>query len=127
MTAQINPQARNPLWAWILGGLALLLIVVTLAGVQLPIISGERAAFYVLAIIGFIMCTMYGMQWNTNPLNIIGMILGVLALLLVLAVLFNVQLPLITSDRDAFIAMSVIVVVKAAIGWLRDRMMGAMA
>lgn len=113
-----------------LGALSFVLGLVTLAGAKLPILINDRAAFYALAAAGFLACSL-GMakiameQGWTNPITLVGMILGTLATLLVAAVYFGFSIPSITSDRAALIALIAIIGVKIALAlltvWLRMR------
>jgi hypothetical protein len=122
----MNTQvALSPNWNAILSGglgiVAILFVVAYLAGVKAPLITSDRAAFLALTALGFGMCTL-GMGsittqlgW-THPINIIGSVLGVLIILLVIGVLSGWNLPLITDDRAAFIAVAAIGFAKWALG-----------
>lgn len=113
-----------------LGAASLGLALVTLAGVKLPIFTNDRAAFYALAAAGFLACSL-GMakiameQGWANPITLVGMILGTLAVLLVAAVYFGFSIPFITSDRAALVALTAISGVKVALAlrtvWLQAR------
>lgn len=118
----MNIAVRRTFWIGTiaLSALAAIVTLATLAGTQLPLIDGARAAVLALAVIGVVMCIAYGMQWNRNPINIIGMVLGVLALVLAGAVLFSIQLPLIADDRTALIVLGVIVAVKVLLAVVRQ-------
>lgn len=113
-----------------LGALTFGLALVTLAGVQLPILVDDRAAFYALAAAGFLACSL-GMakiameQGWTNPITLAGILLGALAMLLVAALYFGFSIPFITGDRAALIALTAIIGVKVALAllavWIRAR------
>ena len=97
---------------------ALLLVVAVVTGRRLPLITGDKAAFYTLLIVGVAMCAMGPLAeiaekgaWLSLS-GLIGIILGGLALVLAAAVLFGIQLPLIASERTAFLALAGIVVAK---------------
>jgi hypothetical protein len=107
----------------VVGGLAVLaagLAFAVLTGRQLPLISGDRAASVALLIIGFAMCTFGSLQgiqpheW-LHPMNILASLLGVLALLLGVVVLTGAQVPLISGERAAFVALAVIIIAKVAL------------
>lgn len=104
----------------VVGGLAVLaagLVFAVFTGRQLPLIAGDRAAFFALLIIGFAMCTFGSLQgiqpheW-LHPMNVLASLLGVLALLLGAAVLAGTDLPLIPGDRTAFVTLAVIILAK---------------
>lgn len=123
----MNTQiASSPNWNAILssglGIVAVLFVVAYLAGATVPLITSDRVAFLALAAIGFAMCVL-GMNsivtqlgW-THPVNIIGVIVGVLITLLVIGVLAGWRLPLIADDRAAFIAIAVMGFAKWALGF----------
>ena len=103
--------------------LAALLVVGVLNGRKIPMISGDRAALGVLFIIGFAMCS-FGIKkvadaglW-THPLSIVGYILGALILLYTAAGYFNFRLPMVSSAREAFIVVAVLIVGKLALSIL---------
>lgn len=106
-----------------LGGLSFVLALVTLTGAKLPILISDRTAFYALAAAGFLACSL-GMakiamqQGWTNPITLLGMFLGTLAMLLVAAVYFGVSIPFIQSDRAALIALTAIIGIKLALALL---------
>jgi predicted tellurium resistance membrane protein TerC len=125
MNAKIQPAAQsgNSLIAAVLGVVALLLVAGVLSGLntRLPLIDTDRAAFIALGVLGFAMCTMGGIGvviqkrgW-ADPITIIGTLMGVLALALIVLVLLGVRLPLIATDRDAFVALAGIGVLKVLI------------
>jgi len=108
------------------GILAVLLIAAVFARIQLPMIENDRIAFYALATLGLGMCTIGGIGRTVqergwlNPITILGTVLGILALALVLMVLASGYIPLIPDERAAFIALTGIVLVKAAVGVLTN-------
>lgn len=107
----------------ILGVAAALLVVGVLANVSQSIGIGDRVAFWVLFVVGMTMCAMgplghgasYG-WWNAR--HIVGYILGAIILLLGAAVLFNVPVPGIASDRPAILALAGLMVVKVGVAAL---------
>ena len=126
-----NPDAsaatstwNSPLGVAILGIVAAVLIVVVLTErhTNLPLISEYRGAFVVLLLIGIAMCSFgpLGSVFTTpdgwrQPMNLIAIVLGVLALALVVPVFTGVQVPLIADERAAFIALAVIGAAKLAL------------
>jgi hypothetical protein len=76
-----------------LGVLAALLVLAVLTGFRAPLIANDRAAFFALAIVGFTMCAVGGigatqatLGW-THPITLVGIVLGIVATLLIAAVL----------------------------------------
>jgi len=103
-----------------LGLLGALLVFAVLTGRQVPLISGDRRAFFVLLVVGFVMCALGPLrniqpaEWG-HPMNVIAAVLGGLALLLGLAVLTGMRIPLIPSSREAVTALAVIIVSKVVL------------
>jgi hypothetical protein len=117
-----SPESRtNYFLAAILGIVTILLVGSVVAGIQLPVINTDRAVFFAVAIVGLAMCifggigpaiTRYGWShWYT----IVGSLLGVLMLLLAAGVLFNIQLPVIDSERTATYVLAGIMVIKVVL------------
>lgn len=111
----------NPLLI-ILGLLAAGVVAAALTGTRLPWIGSDRAALIALIILGMSMCAL-GMQTVTygwlNPFNLIGILLGALALGGAVAVLAGVRVPYISGDRAAIIALSLLMAVKVALAIVR--------
>jgi hypothetical protein len=102
-TSAINPSVR------ILAALAAVVVFVTLRGSALPLLSNLKVNLAVLLVLGMAICAQGGIgrvaaagQW-THPLAILAYILGAAILALAAAVFFNIKLPLITSQQQAFI------------------------
>ena len=112
-----NILTSNPIATGILGVLAAGLVVATLLGVPLPLLGSDRAVLIVLAVLGMAMCGL-GMQLGvygwTHPANLVGIVLGVLALVLIVLTLFGVRLPSIATDRAAIFALAGIMIAKLA-------------
>ena len=102
----------SSLAATVLGLLAALIVLALLTGRRLPLISSDRAGLVALAVIGFLMCTLDGINqvvgrvgW-VHPVTLIGSVLGALILLVVVAALAGIKLPLVASARQAVIAVA---------------------
>jgi hypothetical protein len=102
-TSAINPSVP------ILAALAAVVVFVTLRGSALPVFSNLKVNLAVLLVLGMAICAQGGIgrvaaagQW-THPLAILAYILGAAILALAAAVFFNIKLPLITSQQQAFI------------------------
>ena len=128
----MNTQNLLPNWPtlWTLIGtlMAAGITLATVSGIKLLFITTDRAAVFALAIIGFVMCMtggsgrVIGSYGITHPITITGAVLGILALLVTVSVLFSFRLPLIVDDRAAVYALAAIILVKlvvnAAFAWI---------
>ena len=121
MSAQTNSVTANDVVTAVLGLAAVALVFFVLTGRTLPLIADDRAALIALGVVGFVMCSLGGigktqatLGW-THPITIVGMLLGVAALLIVVLPLLNVKLPVLATDRSAFIALAVIMLVKVGL------------
>jgi hypothetical protein len=122
MKTNIALSNWNALVSGALGIVAVLFVAAVLTGVKVPLILDDRAAFIALAALGFAMCSVgmgkiaTGLGW-THPVTIIGIVLGALLILLVIAMLAGWQVPFIADYRAAFITVAVIGLVKWALAW----------
>jgi hypothetical protein len=120
------PAKTNRLPSIALGFIALLLVASRLAGLTQRVGISDRAALVALLVIGMALCALamkleiYG--WK-NPFNLAGSAIGALMLLLIAAALLNIPIPFITGDRDAFIALSILMAVKILIDLMRGIVM----
>ena len=115
----IPPLILNILYiiAALIGVLALFFVLAHLNGSPIPFISGEREAFYALALIGFVMCSfgiyasgeLYG--W-LDPIRMVAIVIGVFLIALVAAIFFQIQLPFISDDRTAFLILAILILIK---------------
>lgn len=116
----------NTLFSAVLGLLVTVFVISVLTALKVPLISGEKASFIVLAVLGAVLCvggnshsaTMFGwmnpVYW-TNPINIMGMILGIVALLLAVFVLAGINVPFLRGQRTAFIVLAAIIFLKVGL------------
>ncbi len=103
--------------AFFIGLIAILLVIARLEARNLPYIYNDRTAFFVLAGIGFIGCTMvmgkalekYGFS---DPLVFISSVLGVIITILFVMFLFKINIPFITNDYEAFLALGLLITSK---------------
>ena len=115
----ISPKILNSLYifAALIGVLVLLLVLAQVNDSPIPFISGDREAFFALAIIGFTMCSLgmyasgelYG--W-LDPFRILAIVIGVFNLLLVGSVFFQIELPFITDIETAFLVLAFLILIK---------------
>jgi hypothetical protein len=103
----------------ILGVLATLLVIGVWSGRKVPFISGERAALIVLVVIGMAMCAR-GIGYVaanglwTHPISILGYLVGALILIIAGAALVSIPLPLISTTRQAVLAIGLLSAAKLA-------------
>jgi hypothetical protein len=123
MNGRMLASYANWAGSMLFGILAFVLTFGYLTGRALPIISDDRSAFLALAILGFLMCslsigtTSAGLGW-THPITVLGLLLGVVLSLVIIAMLVGWPLPFITTYRAAFIAVAWIGLVKWVFGWV---------
>jgi hypothetical protein len=104
----------------VLGIMGALLIFAVFTNRQIPLVSGHRAAFVALLIFGVVMCALGPLRsiqptaWG-QPMTVVAVVLGSLALLLSVAVLSGIRMPLIPNDRAAFVALAIIMVTKVVL------------
>ena len=98
--------------------LVALFIFAFLTGKKVPLISGDKAAFIILFILGFSMSVLAGIRDGGNfqqmPTSILIplMVLGALAVLLFIVTLIGIKVPLISGYRRAFVVMATIIASK---------------
>ena len=115
----ISPKIINILYifAALIGVLVLLLVLAQVNDSPIPFISGDREAFFALAIIGFTMCSigmyasgeLYG--W-LDPFRILAIVIGVFNLLLVGSIFFQIELPFISDIETAFLVLAFLILIK---------------
>jgi len=121
MSANTHAFTVNDVFVVVLGLAAAALIFFTLTGRSVPLISDDRGALLALGVMGFVMCTLGGsgkvpsmLGWS-HPISIVGAMLGVAAMLIVVLPLINVKLPVLATDRSAFIALAVVMLIKVGL------------
>jgi hypothetical protein len=104
----------------LLAAVAAYVVWAALRGVQLPMVSGPKAAFWAVTAIGVTACAVGGIgsglvragqNW-LDPFILAGVVLGVLALVVVGAFAAGVHLPMIADERAALIAIAGLVAAK---------------
>lgn len=107
-----------------LGALAAGVVISVLTRVRFPVIGTDRAALIALVVLGLTMCALGGTRAAVypppNPFTLVGIVLGIVALLVAAAGLFRFQLPLMAGERDAIIALAAIMAVKVLVALARD-------
>jgi hypothetical protein len=88
-----------------------------LAGTKLPFISTDRMAFIALAVVGMTICAIGGIGkaaavgW-TEPITIIGTVLGAAALLVIVSVFAGWL-----TDRTGIVILASVMAMKWLVGW----------
>jgi len=111
----------NTILSVMLGLLAGYFVISVLAGRDIPFITGEKESFIALAAVGLVACGAAGI-WHsiirfgfTNPITIVGGVLGVTATLLVILTLLGTDIPLITGQRMAILVLGIIISLKVGL------------
>jgi hypothetical protein len=93
MQSNVTTFTGNPLAANLLGIIAAFIVVALLANIRVPLLGSDRATFIALVIVGMSMCALGGigraqstLGW-TDPVTLVGIVVGSLALVLIAAVL----------------------------------------
>ncbi len=114
-----EPSVINPT-ILLLAALAAGVVFVTLKGLNLPLLSNLKVNLAILIVLGMSICTQGGIGriaasglW-THPLAIMGYLLGVSILVLAFCVFFNINLPFIASQQQAFLVIAVLLGAKVA-------------
>ena len=108
------------------------LIVGVIAQWNLPLISGPRSALIALFVLGFVMCAAGGLSSKTeragfswfSPFVIIGMLLGAAAMYILYAGVSGRDLPFVSGEYGAFIALALVMALKLANSRLHDWRLG---
>lgn len=92
-----------------------LFALAVLTGVKLPFVTSDRAALAGLLVIGFAFCGL-GMEIDKygwlNPLTLAGCVVGALMLGVFIAAFAGFRLPFLPTDRAAFVALTLMGLLK---------------
>jgi hypothetical protein len=103
--------------AVLIGTIGVIIVIARLNDTDIPFISSDKAAFFALGIVGFIMCILvmkHGIElygW-TDLFVIISSVLGTVILLLVAVVIFQIENPIISNDRTALFLLTGLLLAK---------------
>jgi peptidoglycan/LPS O-acetylase OafA/YrhL len=122
----------NTVLSSILGLVIAIFVTAVLTGTKVPFVSGDRANFIVLAVLGIVLCIkgnshsalMFGWtnpQYWAHSISVVGMGLGVLALLLVAFTLGDINIPLFSGYKTAFPILAIIIFIKLGLKILQNR------
>jgi len=105
-----------------LAGIAAVIIFAALKGISLPWIASPRASLVALLVVGLTMCVLGGLgqigsngRWDT-PLALIGILLGCVILIIIIAALAGWKLPLISGEVQAITSLAFLLGVKFILG-----------
>lgn len=108
-----EPSVISPV-ILVFAALAAIIVFVTLKDVNLPLLSNLKVNLGILILLGMSICTQGGIgriaatgQWG-HPLAIVGYLLGVSILVLAFCVFFNINLPFIASQQQAFLVITLL-------------------
>lgn len=94
---------------------------------KLQFLTNDRDALLLLTLIGVVMCALGGIgkvakrdEWS-HPLSIAGIATGALIVVIFAARLFQVPLPLVANDMEAFTTIAILVGVKVLITFFHDK------
>ncbi len=116
----------NTIISLVFGILAAILFVAVITGVDFPFAAGGMTSFIALAVIGVVACVVG--NWHsavrfartsttywTNPMSVIGMVLGAASVILIILTLAG-----ITGPTIAFTALGIIVFLKIGLKILQN-------
>jgi hypothetical protein len=122
MKAEMQTMPKNFIAPALLAVLAGLVVAAVALRVELPVLSNAKAAFVTLAAIGVGICFTGGMGYTYNrragwwhPLNLLGYLLGLLALGLIVLVFLGIPAPLAANDRQAILTLAAIIFIKVGL------------
>lgn len=107
MKATFLIKRWNTLLSWVLRLLMASFVIAVLTGIKIPFVSGEKSSFIILIHIG--VAVSIASNWRfiiglrlTDPINIIGSVLGVAATLVIIFTLKDINIPHISGYTTAF-------------------------
>lgn len=120
MNAKVVESTVHTPGLMVAGIAATLLIGAVLLGMKLPFIATDRAAFFLLVLLGFVMCALGPLSkvqpadW-ANPIFVAGILLGVAATLLAISQLIGFKLPFVSDAHAAFLLLAGIMGLKVVL------------
>ena len=106
----------------VIGFLALILVFALFTGTNIPLISGDRAAFIALVILNYVMCAVGPLprtkhsEWRSS-FNILLYIIGIFVLFFIgVVIAINMgSLPFLLSYRTTVIILTIVLIFKWAL------------
>lgn len=126
MDAKLIIKRWNTILSSVLRLLLVGFVIAVLAGIKIPFVSGEKTSFIILIHIGVAVSIasnwrfIVGLKW-TDPINIIGSILGVAATLVIVFTLKDIDIPFISGYTTAFQVLAILLFLKVGLKILQDR------
>lgn len=97
-----------------------------LTGIKIPFVSGEKSSFIILIHMG--VAVSIASNWRfiiglklTDPINIIGSVLGLAATLVIIFTLKDINIPFISGYTTAFQVLAGLLLLKVGLKILQDR------
>ena len=124
----MDPRLKrwNSLLLYFLRGVLACFVLAVLAGIEFPFGSGDKSNFIVLIHIGAAVGILsnwrfiVGLRW-TDPINIIGSILGVAATLVIVFTIKEIKMPMIPNYAAALKTLGVLLIAKTGLKIIQDR------
>lgn len=116
----------NFLLSTVLRLLLVCFVIAVLMSIKIPFVSGEKSNFIALIYIGVAVSIasnwrfIIGLKW-TDPINIIGSILGVAATLVIVFTLKDIKIPYISGYTTAFYVLALLLLFKVGLKILHNR------
>ena len=116
----------NFLLLYVLRFMLVCFVIAVLVGVKFPFASGDKSHFIALIHIGVAVGIVsnwrfiIGLKW-TDPINIVGSLLGVAATLVIVFTLKDIEMPFIPSYTTAFYLLGVLLILKIGLKILQDK------
>lgn len=109
-------SVKSPTQLFLFGALAVAIVVLAAMGKASPRVS-YRTLTIAITLFGVMMCTAGSVGYFVaraplHPLTILSSGLGLVALSIGVLTLLNLSIPLISTDRSAFYAVALIILVK---------------
>jgi nicotinamide riboside transporter PnuC len=126
MKTNISIKSWNAILSSALRLLLVVFVIAVLAGLKIPFASGEKAVFIILIHIGVAVSLasnwrfVIGLKWS-DPINIIGSILGAAAILVIIYAFKDVDIPLISGYTTAFQVLAILLLIKVGLKMLQER------
>jgi len=126
MNGTILTARKNPQLSAVLGIMTAIFVIAVLTGRKVPVVSGEKEYFIILAVFGAVLCvagnshsaTLFGwtnsLYW-TNAFSIIGIVLGLAAANLIVLTLLGINIPFLAGYKTAFMGLPGIIFLKVGL------------
>ena len=125
MKKDISQTRWNTVLSTTLRLFLLFYIIAVWAGLNFPFLSGDKSEFIALIAIGAAVSlvghvTSFSLHKITDPINIIGSLIGIVSVLIIIFALKDINMPFIKGFKAAFLVLAVLLVVKSGLKMLQD-------